>query len=99
MAMNKKGSERALLIRINIENQDGWFVATSKDLNGFVLAHPKESELLRDLPNAIKLLIDVRYGIECKVVPSEYGKRASRAKTPWLVVPASVENISLPVAA
>lgn len=91
--------ELALLIRMDIEEQDGFFVATSKDLDGFVLAHPSKDLLLDDLPSAIKLLIDVRYNVNCKVVPSQFGKPKSKAKPPWLVIPAEVESVAIPAIA
>ena len=92
--------ENALLIRIDVKEKDGWFVATSKDLAGFVLAHPDESELLEDLPRAVKLLIDLRFDVDCKVVPSKFGKPKSKAKPPWLVMPACIEqSISMPAVA
>ncbi len=89
-------NESALLIRIDIEMKDKWHIATSKDLDGFVLAHPDEDEILDDLPSAIKLLIDMRYDVNCKVVPSKFGKSKSTAKRPWLVMPANVENMAMP---
>ncbi|MYD78342.1 MAG: hypothetical protein F4239_05475 [Gammaproteobacteria bacterium] len=91
--------EQALLIRMDITEKDGWFVATSKDLDGFVLAHPSEEMLLDDLPSAIKMLIDARYDVNCKVVPSQFGKPKSKAKPPWLVIPAEVESIAIPAIA
>ena len=39
--------ESALLIRVDIEQEEDWYFATSKDLPGLVLVDQDESELIR----------------------------------------------------
>ena len=90
--------ENALLIRVDIELEEDWYFAKSKDLPGLVLVDQDESELMEDLPRAIKLLIDVRYGVDCRVLPTKFGMEKSKANRPWLVAPAGIGSISKPMA-
>ncbi len=71
---------KAIVIRIDLQKLDGWHVATSKDLPGFVLADPDRDKVIDDMPQAIGLLYSERHGVECRVVESEYGN-PSRART------------------
>lgn len=80
--------EKCMLVRIKIENIDGWYIATSPDLPGFTIAHQDRSIIENDVPDAIQLLLTERHGLECSVVKSEYGNPRTRAKNPpWLVIP------------
>ena len=90
--------ESALLIRVDIEQEEDWYFATSKDLPGLVLVDQDESELMEDLPRAIKLLIGVRYDVDCRVLPTKFGKEKSKADRAWFVAPAGIGNISIPMA-
>ena len=90
--------ENALLIRVDIELEEDWDFATSKDLPGLVLVDQDESELMEDLPRAIKLLIDVRHDVDCRVLPTKFGKENSKANRPWFVAPAGIGSISIPMA-
>lgn len=82
----------AISIRVNFEEVDGWYIATSPDLPGFILADPNRQEIIDDLPLAIKTLYDARYNTNCTVIPSKYGNPKTRAKTaPWFIMP---ENIT-----
>lgn len=89
--------ENALLIRVDIKQKEDWYFATSKDLPGFLLVDQDKNELIDDLPEAIRILVNARYDVNCKVVPSQFGQSKSKAKRPWLVVPAEIENVALPV--
>ena len=75
-----------LLIRVDITEQNGWHIAKSKDLPGFILADKSVANIVDDLPEAIELLISERHGIDCKVVRGKYGSTTSKAKTPWVVM-------------
>ena len=81
-------SKKPLVIRIDLQKQDGWHVATSKDLPGFVLAHQDRDKLIEDVPDAVRLLYSKRHNVDCQVVESEYGD-PSRARTrpPCLLFP------------
>ena len=89
--------ENALLIRVDIEQEEDWYIATSKDLPGIVLVDQDEAELLEDLPRAIELLIDVRYDVDCRVLPTKFGKEKSKASRPWFVAPVGIGSISIPM--
>lgn len=79
-------SEHAISIRVKIDKLDGWYIATSKDLPGFILADPDREAIIDDLPESIQILYSERHGVECRVVPSEYGNPSSEGKAPWLVM-------------
>ena len=67
--------ESALLIRVDIEQEEDWYFATSKDLPGLVLVDQDESELMEDLPRAIKLLIGVRYDVDFEYCQPSSGRK------------------------
>ena len=60
---------------------------------GFILADPNKNEIIDDLPEAIRILLSERHGVEINVVPSEYVEQHSKAQTPWLVLPSEVKHI------
>ena len=88
-----------LSIRISIEERDGWYVATSQDLPGLVLAHPDRDVIERDLPGAIELLYATRFNCKCKAVPIEFAGQPETDRVPWLLVPPEVANDQLVLAA
>lgn len=66
---------QAILIRVLIEEVDeGWYIATSPDLLGLVLADKDRNAIVDDLPAAIELLYSERYNCKCKVVQASYGE-------------------------
>ena len=90
----------AISIRIKFEELDGWHIATSPDLPGFILADPNKQEIIDDLPLAIKTLYDARYNADCIVISSKYGNPKTRTKAaPWFIVPKSLtQNIAVAMA-
>ena len=47
--------------------RDGWFVYTCADLPGLYVAHTDDQVAYNDLPEAIRLLVKLDEGIDCKV--------------------------------
>lgn len=63
-------SSYTTLINISLEHdKQGLWVLTSKDLPGLLLAGKELENLFNDVPNAIKLLYQVNYGMNVSVTP------------------------------
>ena len=91
---NEKTS--GVLITINFEEKDGWHIATSPDLPGFILADPKFDEIIDDLPEAIRILYSSRHKVDCKVVSLKKDKDPNPW---WALLPLSVIDSLVPAAA
>ena len=95
-------AETGILINVNFEKKDGWHIATSPELPGFILADLDIDEIIDDLPEAIRVLYSHRHNIECGVV---YLKRADHVAekdegpSPWALIPMPVINSMAAVAA
>lgn len=58
------------LVRTEINFADSLWTLTSCDLPGLLLAHEDINTLLDDVPDAIKLLVELNYGVKLdRVVP------------------------------
>jgi len=68
---------KPIVIRIDFEFVDDWWVVTSKDLPGFILADPDKEKLKQGLPETIEMLYSERHGKPCQVSESEYGDARS----------------------
>ena len=84
--MNKQiNNEGAILITVNFEERDGWHIATSPELPGFILADQNKDEIIDDLPEAICVLYSARHNVECRLVPLERTTTSTEEPTlsPW----------------
>jgi hypothetical protein len=61
--------EMATVIDVRREVRDSWFIYTSDQLPGLYLASPDDRKAYEDLPAAIRELILLESGVECRVMP------------------------------
>ena len=84
----KTSTEGAILIRIRFQEKDGWWNATSPDLEGFYVAHQDPEYILQHIPEAIETLYSMRNNVDCKVVHAETIKpERSQESQPWVILP------------
>lgn len=50
-----------VLICVSVNPLQEWFVATSQNLDDFFMSHPDLSELIKDIPSALKVLYKFKY--------------------------------------
>lgn len=51
-------------ITVELNRKDGWWYATSNDLKGLLVANPALTEFSKEIPEVIKALLKVKYGVE-----------------------------------
>jgi len=90
--------DQAQTIRVDIEEQEGWHVATSRDLPGLVLAHESRERVLDALPGAIRLLYSHRHKCDCIVFFSPFAGESDATNAPWVVIPPEVARAQLAAA-
>lgn len=61
--------EMATVIDVRREVRDGWYIYTSDQLPGLYLASPDDRKAYEDLPAAIRELIRLESGVECRIMP------------------------------
>ena len=61
-------AEMATVIHVHREVRDNWYIYTSDQLAGLYLASPDDRKAYDDLPAAIRELIRLESGVECRVV-------------------------------
>jgi hypothetical protein len=55
------------VVNVNIRRQDGWYVATSNDLKGFIVCHQSMAKLTQSMPECIEALFKANHGIDVQV--------------------------------
>lgn len=65
-------TDSPVLICVSISPLQEWFVATSKNLDDFFMTHPNLSELIKDIPNALKVLYKYKYDRNVEVRQMAY---------------------------
>ena len=87
--------ERAEIVNVKIRRElDGYFVVTSNELPGLVLAHMDIRELLADVPAAIMALYMANLGISVRVIeafPASSGK--IELPPAWMVMRQSASTL------
>lgn len=61
-------AEMATVIDVHRQVRDNWYIYTSEQLPGLYLASPDDRKAYDDLPSAIRELILLDYGVDCRVV-------------------------------
>ncbi len=85
----------ALSFRVEIEERDGWFTATSQDLPGLCLAHTDLESILNGLPWAIGVLLSKSHGRDYHVVRSPYAGDPDSDRAPWVAIPPEIASAQL----
>ena len=78
----------AEMVSVKIKKgHDGFFVATSKEMPGLVLAHKDIQFVLQDIPLAIIALYKANYGIDAEVIQAFPASSAEVTLPPtWMVM-------------
>jgi hypothetical protein len=80
----------ARLITVRIERDGRLFVATSAEIKGFLLAHPSQEAVLRDIPGLLRLML--RRQLKEDVIVG----RIEGSTEQWVAVPAAVAHLPRP---
>ena len=88
----------AKIVRVAIDEMDGWTVATSDDLPGLFIAHPDQEAVKSDIPDAIRILFKEQHGLVVRVVEGEYPRGVEERRRPWVTLPSDFEPAASAVA-
>lgn len=60
------------VVTVKIKRQEGWYIATSQDLDGFIVCHKSWTKLAQEVPLCIQALYQANHGVEVDVeeIPS-----------------------------
>ncbi len=55
------------VVNVKMCRQDGWYVATSQDLDGLIVCHQSLLKLTQEIPACIKALFKANHGMDVDV--------------------------------
>lgn len=56
-----------VVVTVKIIRENGWYIATSRDLDGLIVCHQNYIKFAQEIPACIKLLFQANRGLEVEV--------------------------------
>ena len=76
------------VIRVTVErNRDGWYMATSPDMPGLLVANPDESATIEDISTTISALYKAQHGLDVVVREAAWPQaNTPNEPSPWVAM-------------
>lgn len=78
-----------IIINVEIHEDEGLYVATSRQFPEINVAHPSMAAIFEDLPNIIGAICQDRYGVKMTVLPADVPDSEFDGWR-WVAIPAPV---------
>lgn len=65
-------THKPVIICVEVHPRQEWFIATSSNLENFILTYPDLPKLLADIPEALKVFYKHQFQMDVNVTPAAY---------------------------